>query len=71
MDDKRRTAAVIVAKLIGKPEGGSEEKPGPDEGLMAAAEDLLAAVKAGDPEGVALALRDAIEMCGPGREDAE
>lgn len=39
------------------PEGGG------DEGLEAAASDLLVAVEAKDPKGIASAIRAAVEMC--------
>lgn len=57
-----------LAKTMVKPGGPKEPEPGesdqgPDVGVEAAAEELLAAVQAGDAKGVASALRNAVQMC--------
>lgn len=77
MGDKKKVAALIVARLK-KPEAGSmkeanqgafkdragasEEKPKVAEGKLTASEEMIQAIKSGDAEGFALALEDFIAM---------
>lgn len=62
--NKKRLSAGLVSsyKSEGKlmPEDKPEEK---EDSLLVAAEDLIGAVKAGDAQGVAQALRAAFELC--------
>lgn len=69
MDKPKLNIAMIVAKRKpggeGPPDG--DEPPGEgeeyDEGLEAAAEELISAVEAKDPKGVAAALKSAVAQC--------
>lgn len=53
-----------LASLLGKKPAAPEEAPAGD--LSMVAEDLIAAVKAGDAEAVASALRASHEICSEG-----
>jgi hypothetical protein len=53
----------LGAMLAGGPKAALEEDSGDDGELEVAAEDLIAAIEAGDAAGVASALRSAHEIC--------
>jgi hypothetical protein len=57
---ERKIASVLVAKR--SPEGEETTMPEVDEGLMAAAEDLIRAVHSKDAHAVASALKAAFEI---------
>lgn len=62
--DKKKVGSIVMAKM----KGGAmlpDEKEGSEnmEGLHAAAEDVLAAIGAGDAKALAMALRAAFEIC--------
>lgn len=57
--------AVVKRMLRPEPEEAREDD------LTIAAEDILAAIKAGDPEALAEALRSAVSLCDLGEYDSE
>ncbi len=63
-DPKKRMAAIVVAKLAGKPETEvpEMEQQSPDE-LAIAAEEILAAVESKDAAKLAESLKAFYEMC--------
>jgi hypothetical protein len=71
MQDKKRAMSIIIAGLNGKKpdkesEYDSEESEGEgesDEGLKAAADDILTAIEAKDSDMLSKALRDFVGMC--------
>lgn len=71
MGSKKPLAALIIAKMKPKDEHGSEEESSeheapsdePSEGHMAAAQEMMDALKKGDKEEFAEALHSFIEMC--------
>jgi hypothetical protein len=63
--DDKAAVAIILGKMKPKREGKPEHgggKSGAGHAMIAAAEDLLAAIKADDPEGVASALTSAFHI---------
>lgn len=67
--DKKPLAALVIAKMRKKPSSSeekySEEEPEDDmeEGLQAAAEDVLSALEGGDATALKEALKSFIEQC--------
>lgn len=69
--DKKKIAALILAKVAPKEKPEADEPETEDgDGLEAAAEELLAAVAAKDAKALAEALRSAFAICG-GEETGE
>lgn len=63
--DPKKAALEIVTRLgPSKKPDVSDESEGGDEGLLAAAEELIAAVHAKDAARTVEALRAAFELCG-------
>lgn len=73
MGDKKKALSIIIAGLGGgkKPEkeegyekeGESEDEGESDEGLKAAADDILTAISTKDSDMLSKALRDFVSMC--------
>ena len=53
----------VAALILGKPKEEAEAGEGADPALLMAAEDCIAAMKAGDAEGFASAMKAFVEMC--------
>lgn len=70
-EDSKKLAALIVSGPPKDPEAGADngmdevegEDEGLDEGKMAAAEEAMSAMRAGDARGFAEAMRSFIRMC--------
>lgn len=79
MGDRKKTVSIIVGSLqpsyVGKKDGAMEgEYVTPNDASDAqleCAEDLIAAVKAGDAEGLVKAFKDLTTLCGEGEEYPE
>lgn len=60
-EKKKGLAALILEKAGPKPDAPSEDD-GAGDGMKSAAEDLIAAIKQDDPDGVAAALKSAFSI---------
>ncbi len=62
--DPKKIASMIVMK-VGKPEGeSSESESKPDDGIMSAAEEAMAAIEKKDVKAFAEAMKAMVSMCG-------
>jgi hypothetical protein len=74
LGDKQKTAALILSKMDGEgggPPVADEVEPTGDEGLNAAASDILSAVESKDPAALTSALRAAFDLMGSAPEQAD
>lgn len=73
-DPKKVAAMILIKKGDGSAESKDEsksieKKTDMDMGLVAAADDIMSSIEKKDSEGVAIALKSFIEMCGSYSEE--
>lgn len=71
MHDSKKMAGAILDKGFGLGAADSDVQDSPDEGLMAAAEDAMAAVEAKDPVAFKDALKSFFDQCDSAPDEAE